>query len=201
MSGNKSTVNSSAMRYGTRMGLFMIVAFCLYIAGLRYSPIWSILSFLVIVYIPFGFFGGLLMWRFVQNMGQAKFLKLLFFGLLTFMYGTLLCSVAYYIYFQYLDHGFIIQNILNILSEKDSRNMMIQMTSLQQVEQMDATIKQLASFTPIQITIQLMNINFLFGSFLALVSAVIVANIKEPAIVSRFRDKINKIKRDQDNVD
>ncbi len=201
MSENKSTVNSGAMRYGTRMGLFMIVAFCLYVAGLRYSPIWGILSFFVIVYIPFGFFGGLLMWRFVQNKGEARFLKLLLFGLLTFMYGSLLCSVAYYIYFQYLDHGFIMQNILNILSEKDSRNMMIQMTSLQQVEQMDATIKQLASFTPIQITIQLMNINFLFGSFLALVSAIIVANIKEPAIVSRFRDKINKIKRDRDNVD
>ncbi len=201
MSENQSTVNSSAMRYGTKIGLFMIAAFCMYIAGLRYSSIFGILSFLVIIYIPFGFFGGMMMWRFIPNNGQARFLKLLLFGLLTFMYGTLLCSVAYYIYFQYMDHGFIIQNILNILSEKESRMMMIQMTSLQQVEQMDTALKQLADFTPIEITMQLMNINFFFGSFLALISAVIVANIKEPAYISRLRERINKMKQDQDDLD
>lgn len=198
MGEDQTMVNAGAMRYGTRVGLYLIVAFCLYVAGLRYSAALGIVSLFVYFYVPIAFIFGLAMWKFVSNKGQVKFLRLLAFGLLTFLYASLLCSVAYYIYFQYMDHGFVVQNITNVLSDKASRDAIVQMTSAQQVGQMDIAMKQFETLTPIQITMQLLNVSFFIGSLVALIGAIIVANLREPGFMRKLRERIEKT--NQDNI-
>lgn len=93
------------------------------------------------------------------------------FTLLMYVFASLLTAVAHYIYFRYIDHGFIVNSYTKIL---ESLTPEISSGLENYLQQMETVITTLGSMSAIQITIQLLYNNIFWGTIIAIPTALFV---------------------------
>ena len=88
-----------------------------------------------------------------------------------YMFAALLTAVAHYVYFRFIDQGFVLntyESLLNSLTSHTIPGMDAY------VEQFKEIISAMRSLSPTDITLQLMSQNVFYGSFLAIPTALFV---------------------------
>ncbi len=170
MAENRNTLHKYAMLFGTYMGLFWICKFILFPVGLQ-IPFLLLLFFVLTLAVPILGYYYVRMYRNKICNGTISFFHAWTFTVLLYMFASLLAAVAHYIYFRFLDHGFILNYYLDIIQELKTMNKPGTSESIQQLEEMFLMVGNL---NPIELTMQLISQDVLFGIILAIPTALFV---------------------------
>lgn len=165
----KNSLQYYAMQFGTYLGILWIIKFPLYPMGLRY-PIFQLLFMALTVAAPFVAYYYVRMYRDKVCGGSIRFLNAWVFTMLMYMFAALLTAVEHYIYFRYIDNGYIGNSLSAALhSMKGS-----QVLSQESMSLFLAAIDDFCSLSPIKQTLQLISQNVIYGNILSLITALFV---------------------------
>lgn len=154
------------MHFGTYMGIYWIAKFTLFPLGFT-NPFFKFLFIGLTLGVPFMGYRYARMYRDKACEGEMSFLSAWLFMIFMYMFAALLTAVAHYIYFRFIDNGFI--------AEQMTANIELFPTELPNMKEfvdlMNATIETMNRMSPIELTMQLLSSNFLACSFLSLITA------------------------------
>ncbi len=170
MTEKKPTLQEHAMKYGTLMGIFWAVKFALFPLGMN-QPLLLMAFFLLTLIVPIVGFFFVRQYRDRECEGILPFTRALLFIIFMYMFAALFVSLVHYVYFRYLDNGLIVdtyQGMLNQLSAVATSDMK---TSMEQFQQ---ALDLISSFSPLDLTLQIMAQNFLYCTFIAIPTALVV---------------------------
>lgn len=103
--------------------------------------------------------------------GGIGFLHAWAFTVLMYMFAALLAAVAHYIYFRFIDHGYVI-NTCETMVDTLARSNMPGMDSY--IATYREALEAARQLSPIDITLQMISSNVFWGSILALPTALFV---------------------------
>lgn len=168
------TLQEYAMRFGTYMGLFWIFKFIFLPAGFS-VPILQLLFFVMTCFVPFLGLIYTRRYREVYCEGYLPFGRAFLFSVSMYLFASLLTAAAHYIYFRYIDRGYLITEYtaqLNALKETASEELKAT------IEQVDGALTVISSLSPLEMTFQLLSQNFFCGLFLSLPTALFAMRYK-----------------------
>ena len=93
-----------------------------------------------------------------------------------YLFATLLVAVAHYVYFRFLDHGFLASAYLQQLENVKSAAQGEMVTSIDQLIQ---AFDNISSLTPLQLTFQLIFQNIFYGILLAIPTGLVAMKQKK----------------------
>lgn len=175
MTDKKPTLQESAMRYGTLMGIFWTLKFVLFPAGMG-MPVLLMAFFLLTLIVPVAGFFFVRQYRDRECEGVLNFSRAFLFTSFMYMFAALFTAVAHYIYFRYIDHGMIIATYQDMLSTMDQVATDGMKESIDQFQQALDTI---ATLSPLEITVQLLTQNIFNCTMLAIPTALLVMRKKK----------------------
>jgi hypothetical protein len=91
-----------------------------------------------------------------------------------YIFAALLTTIVHYIYFRFIDKGFIINTFPEILESNSFITISESSGMNGYAAQLKAMIDMMRSMTPINITMQLMSQNVFYGGVLSLITAPFV---------------------------
>ena len=172
MKEQKLTIQEGAMRYGTYMGIFWAVKFCLFPLGMK-MPLLLILFFMLTFAVPFVGYKMVRQYRDLYAPEEFTFSSAFLFTNLLYVFAGLFASVFHYIYFRFLDNGMIIetyQQTIEQFTEIASEEMKVSLGQLQE------SLDLIASLTPLDITWQLLSQNIFNCLIIAVPTALFIAH-------------------------
>ena len=101
------------MHFGTYMGIYWILKFILFPLGFH-IPFLSLLFVILTLSVPFIGYHYAKMYRDKICGGSIQFSHAMLFTIFMYMFASLLVAVAHYAYFQFIDHGFIINSYIQL---------------------------------------------------------------------------------------
>lgn len=168
------SLQQTAMYFGSLMGLFWIIKFTFLPLGFT-IPLLQLLFVLLTFFVPIL---GYLYARKFRNRycgGSITFSRAFAFTVLMYLFAALLAAVAHYIYFRYIDNGFLIDSYIGQLEAmKPTATEELK----ESIDQFIEGFSLISSLSPIQLTFQLISQNFLYGTLLALPTALLVMRRK-----------------------
>lgn len=164
-----------AMLFGTYMGVFWILKFILFPLGLS-APFLLFLFVGLTICVPFMGYYYVRMYRNHACEGYIGFLHAWVFTVFMYVFASLLVAVAHYVYFRFIDQGFIVDTLDSIWSEAEASNVP-GMSAY--IGQMRETLDMIRSFNAVDITMQLMSQNVFYCSILAVPTALFVMRKKK----------------------
>lgn len=167
---NRSFMNKYAMQYGTYMGVFWIIKFAFFPLGFT-IPFLEFLFLLLTMMVPFAGYYFVRTYRDRICGGGISFGHAWVFVTFMYMFAALLTAVGHYIYWGFIDNGFIANTYLGMLQEAGKTPIAGLGSSLKQFEE---TVKMLGALRPIEMTMQLLSQNVIYGALLALPIAFFV---------------------------
>ena len=175
MTDKKPTLQESAMRYGTLMGIFWTLKFVLFPAGMS-MPVLLMAFFLLTLIVPVAGFFFVRQYRDRECEGVLQFSRAFLFTSFMYMFAALFTAVAHYIYFRYIDHGMIIATYQDMLSTMDQVATNGMKESIDQFQQ---ALDAIATLSPLEITVQLLTQNIFNCTMLAIPTALLVMRKKK----------------------
>ena len=100
--------------------------------------------------------------------GAISFGQACLFTLLMYMFASLLASVAHYVYFAFIDGGFIINEYSHMVEQVFNATPGMD----EQKETIEMMLDEVRSLTPINITLQFLSSDIIFCSLLAIPTAL-----------------------------
>ncbi|KAA6315702.1 hypothetical protein EZS27_033880, partial [termite gut metagenome] len=165
---NKMSLHKCAMQFGTYMGIYWIAKFFLLPLGFTYSFLFFLFTGLTIG-VPFMGYHYVRMFRDKVYGGKIKFMQAWVFIFFMYVFAALLTAVAHYIYFRYMDSGFIFDKYMEALESN------LSVSGWEgYVEQAKQVVENIRSMTPIELTMQLLSQNVFYCSILAFITALFV---------------------------
>ena len=164
------------MLFGTYMGIYWILKFILFPLGFH-IPFFSLLFVILTLSTPVIGYYYAKMYRDKVCGGSIQFSHAVLFSIFMYMFASLLVAVAHYTYFQFIDHGFIINSYTQLWDELMTNTP----TLTENKEIIKETIDSVRLLTPINITMQLLSCNVFWGSILAIPTALMVMKKAKPA--------------------
>lgn len=173
--GQTRSLQEHAMRFGTAMGLFWIFKFI-------FLPLGFKVPFLQLLFIILTCFVPILGYRYARTFrekycgGEISFIRAYAFIMFMYIFAAMLTSAGHFIYFNFIDNGFITGTYISQLEElKNSVTGDLAIS----VDQLIETFDRIAEMSPIQLTMQLVFQNIFYGSLLALPTALFVMKRKK----------------------
>ena len=153
-----------ARQDGALLSLLWIGALFCYIQGLT-SPLMGMVALLLIIISPFFAASRLRHFRDFAREGIISFGRGYAFTVLTFFYAGLLLAVAIYIYFAFIDGGYLLNKFNEMLHSKENLEA-LQLSHMK--EQMEEGLRQLSAMRPIDYALNMLTINITTGFFLGI---------------------------------
>lgn len=159
-----------AMNFGTYMGIFWILKFVLFPLGMT-TPFLSFVFILLTIAVPVLGFHYARVYRDSYCGGGIGFGQAFVFTWMMYLFASLLTALAHYIYFAYIDNGFI-------LNHCEAQIVSIEQSGLPDIEEMVKLLKEslanLKSLNAIDITMQLLSQNAFMAILIAIPTALFV---------------------------
>lgn len=174
MAENRNNQQKYAMYFGTYMGVYWILKFVLFPLGFG-IPFLSLLFIILTLAVPFIGFHYAKTYRDRVCGGSISFSHAAFFTLLMYMFASLLVAVAHYVYFQFIDHGFILKSYSELWKELIAQSPGL----IENREVIEEAILSAQSLTPIHITLQLFSWDIIWAGILAIPTGLMV--MKKPS--------------------
>ena len=175
MAENRGYMQRYAMLFGTYMGGFWILKFILFPVGLSVS-FFFFFFFGVLFCVPFMGYYYARMYRNQVCGGGISFLHAWVFTVFMYMFAALLAAVAHYIYFRFIDHGYVIntcETMVDTLAQSNMPGMDSYIATYQEA------LETARLLSPIDITLQMISSNVFWGSILAFPTALFVMRRKK----------------------
>ncbi len=163
-----------ARQEGTFVGLIWIVSFACFIGEFS-SPILGLTAMILAAISPFFLALRLKRFRDQARDGLISFRRALAFCILAFFYASLLFAVAQYIYFRYIDNGFLVSQYTTMFSTPEAKNMMKAIAAGNQIKD---GINLLGSLRPIEIVFEFLSMNISLGIIISVPIAAIMKSTK-----------------------
>lgn len=163
MAENRGYMQRYAMLFGTYMGGFWILKFILFPVGLS-VPFLLFLFMGLTLCVPFMGYYYVRMYRNQVCGGGISFLHAWIFTVFMYMFAALLAAVAHYIYFRFIDHGYVIntcETMVDTLAQSNMPGMDSYIATYQEA------LETALLLSPIDITLQMISSNVFWGSILA----------------------------------
>ena len=153
-----------ARQDGALLSLLWIGALVCYVQGLT-NPLLGMAAVVLVIMSPFYAANRLRHFRDYAREGIISFMRGYAYTVLIFFYAGLLLAAALYIYFAFIDNGYLLGKFTEMTNSEEGRQVM-KMYGL--AEQMKEGLKQLASMRPIDYALNMLTINIMSGFFLGL---------------------------------
>ncbi len=159
-----------ARQDGTFLGLMWIASFACYIGEFHASML-GMLALILAVVSPFFLAMRLKKFRDKYRDGIISFRRSLVYCLFSFFYASLLFALVQYIYFAYIDNGFLVQQYNIMLSTPEAK----QLLNLYKItNEMRDGISAFAQLTPIEKSLNFLTANISIGLILSFPIAAIM---------------------------
>ena len=175
MTDNRTFLRKYAMHFGTYMGVYWILKFILFPLGFQ-IPFFSFLFIILTLAVPFMGYFYARMYRDKVCGGSIPFAHAVIFTVFMYMFASMLAGVAHYVYFEFIDHGYILNSYTQLWDEL--------ITNAPELAANKAIIKEtidsVRSLRSIDITMQLISCDMLWGSIMAIPTALLVMKKAKP---------------------
>lgn len=142
------------------MGVMWIISFACFIAQF-YMPLLNMAA--LIFGVASIIISAIRLRNFRDNIldGVISYWRAYGYSLLTYFYAALLLAAAQYIYFQFIDHGFLLNQYTAMTSSPEFKSMMTLYGI--KADEMKLTMDTIATLRPIDIALQFLTTNLFFG--------------------------------------
>lgn len=157
---------------GALVGLFWIISFACFIGEFTY-PVLGIVSF--IAGVSSIVFAAMRLRTFRDNIleGIISFRRALCYSCFTYFYAALLMAAAQFVYFQFIDNGFLIGQYTAIMSKPDIAEMMGKIYGITPKD-MEIAMNTIAALRPIEVALQFLTTNIIIGITVSIPMAAMV---------------------------
>ncbi len=159
-----------ARQDGALLSLLWIGALICYIQGLT-NPLIGMAALVIIVISPFYAANRLRHFRDDAREGVISFGRGYAYTVMTFFYAGLLLAIALYIYFAFIDNGYLLGKFQEMMNTEESRQV-LKMYGM--TDQINNGLKELASMRPIDYALNMLTFNIMTGFFLGLPIAALM---------------------------
>lgn len=168
----RNNTKQYAMYFGAYLGVYMILKFIL----LPLAFIIPFLSFLFLALtlgVPFIAYYYLKLYRNKVCGGYISFGRAYFFSIQIYFYAALVVAIAHFVYFQFIDQGFIIEHLqaqVDLLLERSEDLPDINLIR----DNLQFSIDNFSSLSATDITFNNISFNIFFSLFISIPTALIV---------------------------
>lgn len=159
-----------ARQDGALLSLLWIGSFVCYVQGLT-NPVMALIALLCLAASPFYAASRLRHFRDYAREGVISFRRAYAYVVLMFFYAGLLLAAAMYVYFAYMDNGFLLGKYGEMI-HSDEGSRALKLYGLK--EQMEQGLKALALMRPIDYALNVLTMNITTGFFLGLPIAALM---------------------------
>ena len=135
------------------------------------NPVYSMTALMLMVATPFYVCRRLRRFRDEDRQGVISFGRGWAYSILVFFYAAILLAVAQYVYFAYMDQGYLLSKFSTALSSPESQQM-IRQYGLQQA--MDDGMKMMQEMRPIDYALNVLTVNISLGIILGVPIAALM---------------------------
>ena len=175
MTEKKRTFQEDTMRYGTIMGIFWTLKFILFPLGMQ-RPLLLMAFFLLTLIVPVVGFFLARQYRDRECEGILSFSRAFLFTSFMYMFAALFVTIAHYIYFRYMDNGYIVSCYQYMLTQVTTTATGELKESMDQFQQ---ALDIISTLSPLEISIQLITQNIFYCTLIALPTALLVKREKK----------------------
>ena len=151
-----------ARQDGFFLALLWIGCFAGYIIGLT-SQFMAMASMLMVITTPFFVASRLKKFRDEGREGIISFGRGYAYTIFVFFYGAVLLAVAQYLYFAYMDNGYLVNSFAKMMTSEEGRTMLEQYGMTKVV---DDSLAEMAATRPIDYALNILTINISLGFIL-----------------------------------
>lgn len=163
-----------ARQDGALLAVLWIGSFCCYMLGLT-KPLLGLLAILMAASTPFFAAARLRHFRDYAREGVISFRRGYAYTILIFFYGGLLLSAAMFVYFHFMDKGYLLSKFTELVySEEGQRALQV----YHMKEEMAQGLKEMAALRPIDYAVNMLTVNIASGFMLGLPIAAIMQKVK-----------------------
>lgn len=160
---------------GVFFALLLTASFACYIVGLS-NPTLSLVAMGMVLSVPFFIAMRLKSFRDNGLGGHLSFLRGWAYVALLVFYGSLLFALVQYLYFAFLDHGYFMKMIQELMDSPDSQEVINQYATKEVFDQM---ISELSQVRPIDFSLSMLQANIFLGVLLGLPIAALMKSGRE----------------------
>ena len=153
-----------ARQDGFFLALLWTASFACYILGIT-NHIMEMLALALAITTPFFVAGRLRKFRDEGREGLISFGRSYAYTIFVFFYGAVLLAVVQFLYFAYMDNGYLLSSFSKMLSTEEGRAMVSQYGMTQMVEEGRA---EMANIRPIDYALNILTMNIMIGFVLGI---------------------------------
>lgn len=157
------------------MGVFWIIKFIFLPLGFNF-PLLQLCFVLCTLFVPILGYLYSLKFRNTCCGGTISFSRAFIFTVCMYIFAAMLTAVAHYVYFQFIDKGFLMDMYRQQLNDLKT---IAQDNLANSIDQIMIAFDTVAALTPIQLTFQLISQNVFYGVILSLPTALLVMKYKK----------------------
>ena len=155
-------LNAFARQDGALLALLWAVAFLLYIYGVS-SQLLGLAAVMLMLYTPVFVGERLGKFRDYGREGLISFRRGYAYTVFVFFYGGVLFAIAQYLYFAFMDNGFLLSQFSRMVSTEEAQLILRQYGMTQMV---DESLQEMASIRPIDYALNMLTVNISLGFIL-----------------------------------
>ena len=152
-----------ARQDGFFLALLWIASFACYIMGIS-NGLMGMAAIMMAVMTPFFVAGRLRKFRDEGREGVISFRRSYAYTVFVFFYGAVLLAVAQFLYFAYMDNGYLLSTFSKIVTSAEGKEMLQQYGMTQVAED---SLTEMASLRPIDYALNILTVNIVIGFVLA----------------------------------
>lgn len=164
-----------ARQDGLLLALLWIASFASYIMGIANSMM-GLMALMLAVATPFFVAQRLRIFRDQGREGFISFRRSYAYTVLVFFYGAVLLAVAQFVYFAYLDKGYLVSTFSQLAASPEGQQLFAQYGV---TEVMAESIEQMANTRPIDYALNILTVNILIGSVLGVPISMVMKRVNK----------------------
>ena len=155
---------------GALLAVLWISSFACYVAGIS-NPLYGVLAIILMVVTPFFVCSRLGKFRDEGRYGVISLSRGWAYSVFVFFYAAILLALAQYVYFTYIDQGYLLQSFTRALQAPEARQM-VEQYGMQQA--MDESLEMMGQMRPIDYALNVLTVNIMAGIVLGLPIAALM---------------------------
>jgi len=153
-----------ARQDGALLALLWVAAFLLYIIGVS-NQMLGLAAVMLVLYTPFFVGERLGKFRDYGREGLISFRRGYAYTVFVFFYGGVLFAIAQYLYFAYMDNGFLLGQFSKAVTSEEAQALLRQYGM---VDVAAESLQEMASIRPIDYALNMLTINISLGFILGI---------------------------------
>ena len=148
-----------ARQDGFFLALLWIASCASYILGIS-NQLLAMLALMLALMTPFFVAGRLRKFRDEGRDGLISFSRSYAYTIFVFFYGAVLLAVVQFLYFAYVDNGYLLRTFMTAVSTEEGQQLLQQYGMTQMV---DESLTEMASIRPIDYALNILTVNIMIG--------------------------------------